>query len=180
MRVCCEREKEVFFCVFFFLFLCCFLFVFFLFVVVDFFFCLCNDEKLKQLFHRTIFTTRKIESLYLLLAFITLVSKKSQERERRERRERESFLLSLLLLLLSTSFLGGLSFPPYFERERERVFVLGNHFRLRWIKQQQQRERKMRFAEVFVLLLYLLLHRTIILLSEEGLIMRGVNREENW
>ena len=33
------------------------------------------------------------------------------------------------------------------ERERERVF-LGNHFRLRWIK-QQQREREMRFAEVF-------------------------------
>ena len=127
------REKKKFFFVFFFsFFLFFFLFVCLLFVVVvvDFFFCLCNDEKLKQLFHRTIFTTRKIESLYLLLAFITLFSKKSQERERRERRERESFLL-LLLLLLSTSFLG-LSFPLYFERERD--------FRLHWIK-QQQRER---------------------------------------
>ena len=88
------REKKKFFFVFFFsCFLCCFLFVFFLFVVVvvDFFFCLCNDEKLKQLFHLAQFLLLAIESLYLLLAFITLFSKKSRERETRETREREFF-----------------------------------------------------------------------------------------
>ena len=84
----CEREKEVFFCVFFFLFVCfcsCLLLLIFSSVV-----CLCkNEKKLKQnYFIAQFLLLAKIESLYLLLAFIKLVSKKSRERETRETRER--------------------------------------------------------------------------------------------
>jgi hypothetical protein len=64
------------------------------------------------------------------------------------------------------------------EREREKEFSWGIIFVC--VGENNNREREKCDSPKCFLLLYLL-HRTIILLSEEGLIMRGVNnREENW
>jgi len=87
-----REKKKFFFCVFFSCLLCCFcVCVLFLFVVVvDFFFCLCNDEKLKQLFHRTIFTRNRVSLSTPRIHYIIL-EEKSRERDERDERDERVF-----------------------------------------------------------------------------------------
>jgi hypothetical protein len=59
-------------------------------VVVDFFFCLCNDEKLKQLFHRTIFTRNRVSLSTPRIHYIIL-EEKSRERDERDERDERVF-----------------------------------------------------------------------------------------
>ena len=60
-------------------------------VVVDFFFCLCNDEKLKQLFHRTIIFTRNRVSLSTPRIHYIILEEKSRERDERDERDERVF-----------------------------------------------------------------------------------------
>ena len=115
-----REKKKFFFFVFFscfvvlFLCLCVVLFV----VVVDFFFCLCNDEKQTIISSHNFYSQKNLVSLSTPRIHYIILEEKSRERDERDERDERVFCCTHThTLLLRVSFLG-LSFPPYFERER--------------------------------------------------------------